>query len=339
LKIYELTRYSFRREKSGELVGLRRLRAFTMPDCHALCRDIEQAKQEMLKRLELSKQVIEGLGISLMDDVEVAIRVTSDFYNENREFIAELVQRIGKPVLLEEWSERFFYFVLKWEFNFIDNIAKASALSTDQIDVENGARYGIYFVDEDGSRRNPIILHNSPSGAVERVIYALLEKAYRMQREGKAPMLPLWLSPTQVRLIPVSVRGAGKGKGHDEGSEDDGSSSNKSGVAGSITYMDYCNSIMHRLEDSSIRVDVDDRDESVGKKIREAEMEWIPYIVVVGEKEIASNRLSVRERVSGKVREMSIEELAHEIEDALKDKPYMPLNMPKYLSMRPQIMV
>ncbi|MEM4345090.1 MAG: His/Gly/Thr/Pro-type tRNA ligase C-terminal domain-containing protein, partial [Candidatus Nitrosocaldus sp.] len=76
-----------------------------------------------------------------------------------------------------------------------------------------------------------------------------------------------------------------------------------------------------------------------GKKIREAEMEWIPYIVVVGEKEIASNRLSVRERVSGKVREMSIEELAHEIEDALKDKPYMPLNMPKYLSMRPQIMV
>ncbi|MEM2919382.1 MAG: threonine--tRNA ligase [Candidatus Nitrosocaldus sp.] len=339
LKIYELTRYSFRREKSGELVGLRRLRAFTMPDCHALCRDIEQAKQEMLKRLELSKQVIEGLGISLMDDVEVAIRVTSDFYNENREFIAELVQRIGKPVLLEEWSERFFYFVLKWEFNFIDNIAKASALSTDQIDVENGARYGIYFVDEDGSRRNPIILHNSPSGAVERVIYALLEKAYRMQREGKAPMLPLWLSPTQVRLIPVSVRGAGKGKGHDEGSEDDGSSSNKSGVAGSITYMDYCNSIMHRLEGSSIRVDVDDRDESVGKKIREAEMEWIPYIVVVGEKEIASNRLSVRERVSDKIREMSVEELAHEIEDALKDKPYMPLNMPKYLSMRPQIMV
>ncbi|MEM2994367.1 MAG: His/Gly/Thr/Pro-type tRNA ligase C-terminal domain-containing protein, partial [Candidatus Nitrosocaldus sp.] len=182
-------------------------------------------------------------------------------------------------------------------------------------------------------------LHNSPSGAVERVMYALLEKAYRMQKEGKAPMLPLWLSPTQVRLIPVSVRGAGKGKGHDEGSEDDGSSSNKSGVAGSITYMDYCNSIMHRLEGSSIRVDVDDRDESVGKKIREAEMEWIPYIVVVGEKEIASNRLSVRERVSDKIREMSVEELAHEIEDALKDKPYMPLNMPKYLSMRPQIMV
>ncbi|MEM2048917.1 MAG: threonine--tRNA ligase [Candidatus Nitrosocaldus sp.] len=337
LKIYELTRYSFRREKSGELVGLRRLRAFTMPDCHALCRDIEQAKQEMLKRLELSKQVIEGLGISLMDDVEVAIRVTSDFYNENREFIAELVQRIGKPVLLEEWSERFFYFVLKWEFNFVDNIAKASALSTDQIDVENGARYGIYFVDEDGSRRNPIILHNSPSGAVERVMYALLEKAYRMQKEGKAPMLPLWLSPTQVRLIPVRSRD--KGEDGEEGGKSAESSSTSSANYTSSLYLDYCSRIMHRLEGSYIRVDVDDRDESVGKRIREAEMEWVPYIVVVGEKEITSNRLSVRDRVSGKVREMSVEELEHEIVSALKDKPYMPLNMPRYLSMRPQIMV
>ncbi|MFN4336264.1 MAG: threonine--tRNA ligase [Candidatus Nitrosocaldus sp.] len=345
LRIYELTRYSFRREKSGELVGLRRLRAFTMPDCHALCRDMEQAKQEMLRRLELSKQVIEGLGISLRDDVEVAIRVTSDFYNENKEFIAELAKRIGKPVLLEEWSERFFYFVLKWEFNFIDNLAKASALSTDQIDVENGTRYGIFFVDEDGSKKNPLILHNSPSGAVERVIYALLEKAYRMQREGKTPILPLWLSPTQVRLIPVSTRASkiksesnyiSKGKGETNGSSNNNNNNNK---IDSLGYMDYCISIMHRLEGSSIRVDIDDRDESVSKKIREAEMEWIPYIVVVGEKEVVSNRLSVRDRASGRVRDMSVEELIKEIADAVRDKPYMPLNMPKYLSMRPQIMV
>ncbi|MCS7140777.1 MAG: threonine--tRNA ligase [Candidatus Nitrosocaldus sp.] len=349
LRIYELTRYSFRREKSGELVGLRRLRAFTMPDCHALCRDMEQVKEEMLKRLELSKEVIESLGIG-MDDVEVAIRVTSDFYSENSGFIAELVRRIGKPVLLEEWAERFFYFVLKWEFNFIDNIAKASALSTDQIDVENGARYGIFFVDEDGSRRNPIILHNSPSGAVERVIYALLEKAYRAQREGKTPMLPIWLSPTQVRLIPVSTRRRGEGKGNgkgdvgggggdrDEHADMEGRDGGGRGHQDS-EHMEYCDSLMHRLEGSSIRVDVDDRDESVGKRIREAEMEWIPYIIVVGEREVRSNILSVRDRRSGKVREMSIEELIGEIRNAVKDKPYMPLNMPRYISMRPQIMV
>jgi threonyl-tRNA synthetase len=177
-------------------------------------------------------------------------------------------------------------------------------------------------------------------------MYALLEKAYRMQKEGKTPMLPLWLSPTQVRLIPVSTRGAGKGKDDDSGeggrngeSMGVGVSSNNSNNASSITYMDYCNSIMHRLERSSIRVDIDDRDESVGKRIREAEMEWIPYIVVVGEKEIASDRLSVRDRASGKVREMSVEELEYEIASAVKDKPYIPLNMPRYLSMRPQIMV
>src|SRR5206468_860379 len=159
IKLYELTRYSFRREKSGELVGLRRLRAFTMPDCHALCRDLDQAKQEFRKRFELSISVLEALGLSI-EDVEMGIRFTEDFYSENKEFIAGLINRLGKPVMVEMWKERFFYFTLKWEFNYVDGLGKASALSTDQIDVENGKRYNIEFVDEDGSKKNPIILHN-----------------------------------------------------------------------------------------------------------------------------------------------------------------------------------
>src|SRR5918993_1187410 len=173
LKLYELTRYSFRREKSGELVGLRRLRAFSMPDCHAFCQDMEQAKIEFVKRLDLSISVMEEIGISIDKDLEMAIRFTNEFYTNNKEFVQSLVTKIGKPVLVEMWDDRFFYFVLKWEFNFLDNSGKASALSTDQIDIENGERYGITFVDENGSKKNPIILHNSPSGAVERVIYAL----------------------------------------------------------------------------------------------------------------------------------------------------------------------
>src|ERR671923_597168 len=162
LKLYELTRYSFRHEKSGELVGLRRLRAFTMPDCHALCRDLDQAKEEFLKRLELSINVINEVGLSMNDDIEMAIRFTEDFYNENKDFINKIVARFGKPIMVEMWKDRFFYFTLKWEFNFIDNSDKAAALSTDQIDIENASRYKIEFVDEDGSRKNPIILHNSP---------------------------------------------------------------------------------------------------------------------------------------------------------------------------------
>jgi len=308
LKLYELTRYSFRREKSGELVGLRRLRAFTMPDCHAMCKDVEQAKDEALKRFKLSLDVIEGLGLT-KDDIEMGVRFTEDFYNSNKEFVNELVGMLGKPALVEMWKERFFYFILKWEFNFIDNLGKASALSTDQIDVENGARYNIFFVDEDGSRKNPIILHNSPSGAVERVIYALLEKAAKVQKSNGVPILPLWLSPTQVRILPVSQE-----------------------------YLQHCEKLAQRFEANQIRVDLDDRDETLGKRIREAEMEWIPYIIVIGEKEVKGDKLSVRDRSESKVRDVSVEELIKEINDKNNDKPFMPLNMPKYVSKRPQIM-
>ncbi len=309
LRLYELTRYSFRREKSGELVGLRRLRAFTMPDCHALCKDMEQSKEEALSRLRLSISVINDLGLSL-DDMEVAIRFTRDFYENNKEFVDELISIIGKPALVELWDKQFFYFVLKWEFNFIDNLNKASALSTDQIDVENGRRYNIVFVDEEGEKRYPIILHNSPSGAVERVIYALLEKAAYMQKKGKVPTLPLWLSPTQIRFIPISNN-----------------------------YLDHCIKLMNAIKDEEIRVDLDDRDETLSKKIREAEKEWIPFIVVIGEKEVTSNILNVRIRKDKSRREMRLEELVALIKDKVRCKPYMPLNMPCLLSKRPQIMV
>ena len=309
VKLYELTRYSFRREKSGELVGLRRLRAFTMPDCHALCRDLEQAKSEFRKRFELSISVINNLGLDI-EDVDMAIRFTEEFYNQNKDFITELIGKFGKPVLVEMWKERFFYFTLKWEFNYIDAMGKASALSTDQIDVENGARYGIEFVDEDGTKKNPIILHNSPSGAVERIIYALLEKSAKVSRTGGTPSLPLWLSHTQVRIAAVA-------KDH----------------------IPYCEKLLAELEVHQIRVDIDDRDETVGKKIRESETEWIRYTVVIGDKEIGSDKLVVRDRLGGKQREMTVQELVGEIQSQTKDKPYLPLNLPRYLSVRPQIMV
>jgi threonyl-tRNA synthetase len=309
LKLYELTRYSFRREKSGELVGLRRLRAFTMPDCHALCRDLDQAKEEFRKRFELSISVLNNLGLTIKD-VEMAIRFTEDFYNQNKDFITELVNRFGRPVLVEMWKERFFYFTLKWEFNYIDGLGKASALSTDQIDVENGARYNIEFVEEDGTKKNPIILHNSPSGAVERVIYALLEKSAKLSKAGGIPSLPLWLSHTQVRVMPVSQE-----------------------------HIAYCEKVLTELTANQIRADIDDRDETVGKKIRESEIEWVPYTIVIGDKEINSDKLVVRDRNEGKQREITLPELINEIKVQTKDKPYIQLNLPLHLSARPQIMV
>ncbi|MCJ2533983.1 MAG: threonine--tRNA ligase, partial [Candidatus Thermoplasmatota archaeon] len=135
LKIYELTRYSFRREQSGELTGLRRLRAFTMPDVHSLVSNLDMAMDEFKVRYDLSLSVLKNIGIDI-DDIEMALRTTKDFYDKNKEFLVDFVKKLGKPVLLEMWDERIFYFVLKYEFNFVDMSDKASALSTDQIDIE-----------------------------------------------------------------------------------------------------------------------------------------------------------------------------------------------------------
>ncbi len=308
-RLYELTRYSFRREQSGELVGLRRLRAFTMPDCHAFCKDMEQAVDEIKVRFDLSRSVLRELGID-ETDYDMAIRFTEDFYNENKSSIEELVKKHGRPVLVEMWKEKFFYFVLKWEFNFVDGLGKASALSTDQIDVENGNRYGIDFVDENNVKQHPIILHNSPSGAIERIIYALLEKAAKDSHEGRKPQFPLWLAPTQVRIIPLKEE-----------------------------FNDFTLTLSDKISANDVRVDIDDRNESIGKRIREAEKEWIRYILVIGEKEANSQNLSIRDRQTGDVREIPFDDFINEINEQTKGKPFSGLNLPKYLSKRPNLMV
>ncbi|MCS7130172.1 MAG: threonine--tRNA ligase, partial [Archaeoglobaceae archaeon] len=307
LRIYELTRYSFRKEQRGELVGLRRLRAFTMPDMHTIVKDMAQAMEEFLKQYKLSVEVLKELGIE-PEDYEVAIRITRDFYEENKEFVRKIAEVLQKPILLEMWDRRFFYFVLKFEFNFVDSLDKASALSTVQIDVENAERYGITFVDSDGSRKTPLILHCSASGAIERVVYALLEKAKFMLDEEKLPVLPVWLSPTQVRVIPVSEKFLEKA-------------------------IEVANSL-------NARVDVDDRNETLNKKIRDANTEWVPYIVVVGEKEVKEGKLSVTVRKESTLEkqkkvQMTLEGLNEMLKKELKDKPFLPLPIPKFLSMRP----
>jgi threonyl-tRNA synthetase len=280
-----------------------------MPDCHALCKDMEQSKEEFLKRLDLSIDVISAFNLKIEEDIEMAIRFTEPFYIENRDFILQILKRFGKPILVEMWKERFFYFVLKWEFNYIDNLGKAAALSTDQIDVENGKRFNIEFVDESGAKKNPIILHNSPSGAVERVIYALLEKAAKIMHKGERPAFPLWLTHTQVRIIPIK-------KNHVEKSEE----------------------IEEIFAKNQIRADIDDREESVGKRIREAETEWIPFIIVIGDREVETSMVVVRDRTSGNQYESNLDLLINKIKTEIQDKPFMPLNLPKYLSKRPQIM-
>jgi threonyl-tRNA synthetase len=313
LKIYELTKYSFRREQSGELTGLRRLRAFTMPDVHAFTSDLNMALDEFNIRFDLSLSVLKNIGLENAD-IEMALRTTKDFYEKNKDFIVDLVQKFGKPILIEMWDERIFYFILKFEFNFVDMVGKASALSTDQIDIENGERYDITFTDKDGKLHHPLILHCSPSGAIERVIYALLEKEAIKISKGLKPMFPLWLSTTQIRFIPVKS-----------------------------DFDKTCESYIEEFNDKSpyihIRADIDDREESVSRKIRDAEKEWIPIIVVVGEKERNEKKFSPRFRdktVGNETHIYSLDELYTLIKDKIRNYPQYRIPLSVYLSKRPK---
>ncbi len=308
LKMVEITRYSFRREQRGELVGIRRLRAFTMPDMHTLTRDMKSAIEEFRKQYQASIALLKEVGLDVAD-YEVAIRFTRDFYNQNREFIEGLVDIVEKPVLVEMWDERFFYFVLKFEFNFVDTLDKASALSTVQIDVENSERYDMSYVDEAGERQRPILLHCSPSGAIERVMYALLEKAARLSEQGKLPMLETWLSPTQVRIIPVAERHQARAQ--------------------------------QIASELGLRTDIDDRDETVGKKIRDAGREWIPYVAVIGDEELASGELTVTVRAESTPKspakvKMSPADLKARVSAETAGKPWRRLPLSMLLSERPK---
>ncbi|MCZ7396198.1 MAG: His/Gly/Thr/Pro-type tRNA ligase C-terminal domain-containing protein, partial [Candidatus Methanoperedens sp.] len=308
LRMVELTRYSFRKEQSGELVGLRRLRAFTMPDMHSLCRDMDEAVEQFNDQYNMCINVLSKIGISL-SDYEVAIRFTRDFYEKNKEFIVGLVRTVNKPVLIELWDERFFYFVLKFEFNYIDAMDKASALSTVQIDVENAERYGIKYIDSKGAEKRPYILHCSPSGAIERCMYALLEKAYMNSEKGIVPMFPVWLSPTQVRIIPVTEK-----------------------------HMEYAEKVAGEL---NWRVDIDDREETVGKKIREAGKEWVPYVAVVGDEEVKDNNITVTVRSESLPNKpanvmMSVLELNERISNEVSGFPFKTNPLAVKLSARPK---
>ena len=311
MRLYELTHYSFRREQSGEVSGLKRLRAFTMPDLHTLCGDITQAKEEFKYQFTTAMKWMKDLQL----DSEVAIRFVKEFYEKNKGLAQDLAKIAGKPVLVELWDERYFYFVMKFEFNIIDSMKKASALSTVQIDVENAKRFNITYADEHGESHHPYILHTSISGSIDRCIYALLEREALKIKQGKKPQLPLWLSPTQIRCIPVTN-----------------------------DFLRDCNSFVEELSNLSpnqyIRIDIDDRDESVGRKIRDAEKEWIPIIIVLGEKERKHKHIIPRFRGGyldeNTSRSYSTGDLVKLLKENLTNFPEEPLPLSKYLSKRPK---
>jgi len=298
LKLFEIAP-SYRREQSGELAGMRRLRAFTMPDIHEIVADEEMAMEAVLRQMEF----VEKLHTELEVSIEVSFRILREFYERNKDFAQKVVDKVGKPVLVEVFDERYAYFIYKCEWNVVDAQKKAGCLGTVQIDVENGERFNITYVDEDGKEKHPLILHTSPSGAIERILYGVLEQAYKNMKLGKVPHLPLWMTPVQVRFAPV----------------DD-------------SFVEYCLELGKVLDAAGVRYEIDDRSQTVGKKVRSAEKMWVPYIAVIGEREQKSNELSIRRRELKDQVQMTIEDLAREIQDKTKFAPKQRLLLPKMVS-------
>ncbi|MDI9644915.1 MAG: threonine--tRNA ligase [Candidatus Verstraetearchaeota archaeon] len=300
IRVYELSP-SFRLEQSGECVGLKRLRNFTMPDLHCFCADLEQGVKEYTELFRKYTRLTESMEI----EYAVAFRVVKHFYEEHRDWFVSLLRIVRKPALIELLPEMKHYWVLKHEYQAIDSVGGNTQLVTVQLDVEDAARYGIEYTDEEGKRRGCIILHSS-LGSIERWMGAILEQAAKDQARGKPPSLPVWLSPVQVRVIPVNS-----------------------------SYVGLARDIAERVAAEGFRADVDDREESVSKKIREAEVDWIPFVLVVGEKEASSQSLAVRVRGEG-VKNADFAGLISMLKERVGDRPCLPSYLPLMLSMKPR---
>ena len=292
LRIYEFSK-SFRLEQRGELTGLKRLRAFHMPDIHCFTKDIEDGWREYMLLYRNYADLADATGV----EYAVAFRIVKEFYDKYKQNIVELLKYSNRPALIEVLSEMKHYWAVKHEFQGIDAVGGAVQLSTVQLDVADAERYGIVYADQDGRKKGFIICHSS-IGSIERWIYMLLEEALKHEK----PSLPFWISPTQIRLIPVGP-----------------------------AFIPECDKLSKELR---ARVDIDDMDDKVGKKIRNAEMEWIPMIIVVGEKEKSSGQFPVRLR-SGEQKMMTLEQLKAEVERLSKDYPTAKLPLPAHLSKRP----
>jgi threonyl-tRNA synthetase len=290
-RIYEFSK-SFRYEQRGELCGLRRLRAFHMPDIHSFTKDLEQGWEEFK---ELYCNYVELANSANIEYVNV-FRIVKEHYDCWKDRWLELVRYANAPAFVEVLSGKIHYWIAKHELQAIDSVGGNTQLCTVQLDLEDASRYGIVYTDKNGAKKGCVICHSS-IGSIERWLYAMLEEALKKEK----PELLVWLAPTQIRFIPVTN-----------------------------DFVADCEKMAEQLR---ARVDIDDRDEKVARKIRDAEREWIPYIVVYGEKERESGKLSVRLR-SGEIKEYKIEELKEELEKKIESYPYEELLLPKLLSKR-----
>lgn len=295
---------SYRYEQRGEVVLLFRLRRFFMPDLHIFTKDLNEALKVIFKVQDVIFNEIKKLNRTYVS----IYNVTRKFFKENFDYIVKLIKREGRPALITLYPDNILYWVLNVEYNIIDELKRPREIATFQIDIGNAKRFGIKYLDEKGSEKYPVIIHTALIGSIERYLYVIFDTAALLEKQGKPPLIPTWLAPIQVRVIPV----------------------NKS-------HLNYALKVLKYLIDEGIRADVDDRNVSLGKKIREAGIEWVPYIVVVGDREVKTETVNVRFRGKDIQKVMKIHEFIEHLNKELKGYPRVDLTLPTRLSQRPSL--
>ncbi len=293
---------SYRMEQSGELLLSFRLRKFLMPDLHIYLKNVAEAIRIGDK---IHSTIYEEIRKVNREYVSL-YNTTRSFFDANKDSFMELVKVEKKPILLNFVPEGLYYWVLNVEYNIIDDLDRPREIGTFQIDVGNAKRFGIAYADEKGEKQFPVIIHTAVIGGLERYLFTLLDSAVRLERQGKKPMLPVWVSPTQVRIIPVAQQFVKQGM-----------------------------KLLGTLEKAGIRADLDDRDDTMQSKVRDAELSWIPFSVIYGEKEIKTKQLSVRSRTDSTESKIGLTAFLKRLKGEVEGYPVRPLTYPVLLSQRP----
>ncbi len=278
----------YRYEQSGELHGLTRVRSFTQDDAHIFCRP-DQVKDEFIRVMEIIEIIFKALSfenfeaqISLRDPEDTEKYVGTDENWERAEAaIVEACKEKGLPAKVE-YGEAAFYGP-KLDFMVKDALGRRWQLGTIQVDYNLPERFDLTYIGSDNERHRPVMIHRAPFGSMERFVAVLLEHC--------AGDFPLWLTPDQVMILPVSEK-----------------------------YHDYAEKLNELLKRNEIRTLIDMRSEKIGRKIRDAEMKKVPYMLIVGEKEMNENAVSVRKHGQGDLGTMSVEDFVAMIEKQVKEE-------------------
>ncbi len=280
----------FRNEASGEMHGLIRVRQFTISEGHLMCTP-EQLENEFKGCLELAIYMLKTLG--LYEDVSYRFSQwdpdnrdkyigTEEQWDEAQGIMEKILDHLEIPYKVGIGEAAFYG--PKLDIQIKNVFGKEDTLITIQIDQMLAKQFGMEYVDKDGTKKNPYIIHRTSIGCYERTLALLIEKY--------AGAFPVWLAPVQVKLLPIADR-----------------------------HLDYIYEVKRKLEESGIvRVEIDDRSEKIGYKIREAQLEKVPYMLLVGDKDIENNTVSIRDRRDGDIGSMAIEEFIAKITEEVNNK-------------------